>query len=225
MRVLIVEDEIELAAYVKRGLERHGYVVEVAADGETGLWMASNQQFDAIVLDIMLPKLNGYQVCAKLREQQNWTPIMMLTAKSGEYDEAEALDTGADDYLTKPFSFIVLLARLRALVRRGSGERAPVLTVGDLSRDSAKRRFRVGEDLVDLTPTEFSIMELLMRHPDEVVSKLEILDSCWDWAYEGDPNIVEVYIRYLRKKIDVPYDKRHIETVRGAGYRLTVPDE
>ena len=141
MRVLIVEDEIELASYVKRGLERHGYVVEVAGDGENGLWMASNQQFDAIVLDIMLPKLNGYQVCAKLREQQNWTPIMMLTAKSGEYDEAEALDTGADDYLTKPFSFIVLLARLRALVRRGSGERAPVLKVGDLSLDSAKRRF------------------------------------------------------------------------------------
>ena len=225
MRVLIVEDEIELASYIKRGLERHGYVVEVAADGELGLWMASNQQFDAIVLDIMLPKLNGYQVCAKLREQQNWTPIMMLTAKSGEYDEAEALDTGADDYLTKPFSFIVLLARLRALVRRGSGERAPVLAVGDLRLDSAKRRFYVGEDLVMLTPTEFAIMELLMRHPDEVLSKAEILDSCWDWAYEGDLNIVEVYVRYLRKKIDIPYDKRHLETVRGAGYRLTVPGD
>ena len=225
MRVLIVEDEIELASYIKRGLERHGYVVEVAADGELGLWMASNQQFNAIVLDIMLPKLNGYQVCAKLREQQNWTPIMMLTAKSGEYDEAEALDTGADDYLTKPFSFIVLLARLRALVRRGSGERAPVLAVGDLRLDSAKRRFYVGEDLVMLTPTEFAIMELLMRHPDEVLSKAEILDSCWDWAYEGDLNIVEVYVRYLRKKIDIPYDKRHLETVRGAGYRLTVPGD
>lgn len=220
MRILLVEDETELAAYVKRGLERDGFTTDVAGDGELGLFLATNNTYDAVILDIMLPKLNGYQVCAKIREQGVWVPILMLTAKDGEYDEAEALDTGADGYLTKPFSFVVLVAHLRALIRRGAGERPAVVTVGDLRLDPARRSFHVGEDEVALTPTEFSIMELLMRHPGEVLSKPQILDSCWDWAFDGDPNIVEVYIRYLRRKIDVPYGTKTIETVRGAGYRV-----
>jgi DNA-binding response OmpR family regulator len=219
MRVLLVEDETDLADYVRRGLDRHGYAVDIAGDGEAGLWMASNQSYDAVVLDIMLPKLNGYRVCAEIRSRENWVPILMLTAKTGEYDEAEALDTGADDFLRKPFSFVVLLARLRALTRRNRGERPAVLTAGDLRLDPARRSFTVAGGEIELTPTEFSIMELLMRRSGEVVSKLEILESCWDWAYEGDPNIVEVYVARLRKKIDVSGPK-HIETVRGAGYRL-----
>jgi DNA-binding response OmpR family regulator len=220
VRILVVEDETDLAAYTKRGLEREGYAVDVVGDGEQGLWMATENSYAAVVLDIMLPKLNGYKVCAELRSRDNWVPILMLTAKDGEYDEAEALDTGADDYLTKPFSFVVLVARLRALVRRGGGERPAVVTVGDLSLDPAKRRFNVGDAAVSLTPTEFSIMEYFMRHPGDVLSKIDILETCWDWAFEGDPNIVEVYIRYLRRKIDVPFERTVIETVRGSGYRL-----
>jgi two-component system OmpR family response regulator len=225
MRVLVVEDEIELASYLKRGLEREGFAVDVAGDGEVGLQMATANSYEALVLDIMLPKLNGYRVCAELREQSNWVPILMLTAKDGEYDEAEALDTGADDYLTKPFSFVVLVAHLRALMRRGAGARPAVLSVGDLTLDPARRTFTLDGHPVALTPTEMSIMELFMRHPGDVISKTEILESCWDWAYEGDVNIVEVYIRYLRKKIDIPFDRKHLETVRGAGYRLAVGNE
>jgi DNA-binding response OmpR family regulator len=220
MRVLLVEDEARLAAYVKRGLEREGYAVDVAGDGEQGLWLASEQAYDVVVLDIMLPKLNGYRVCAELRQKEVWTPILMLTAKSGEFDEAEALDTGADDFLSKPFSFVVLLARLRALVRRGSTERPPVLELGDLRMDPAERRFFVGETEVELTPTEFCILQGFLRKPGEVISKREILESCWDWAFEGDPNIVEVYVRHLRTKIDIPFGREQLETVRGAGYRL-----
>ena len=220
MRILVVEDETELAAYVKRGLEREGFAVDVAADGELGLEMATVDRYDAVVLDIMLPKLNGYRVCAELRGRSNWVPILMLTAKDGEFDEAEALDTGADDYLTKPFSFVVLVARLRALVRRGTGARPAVLALGDLLLDPAKRLFTVGGEPVSLTPTEMSIMELLLRRGGDVVSKTEILESCWDWAYGGDVNIVEVYIRYLCQKIDIPFDRKQIQTVRGAGYRL-----
>jgi len=220
VRILVVEDEVELASYVKRGLEREGFAVDVANDGQTGLEMAMATPYDALVLDIMLPKLNGYKVCAALREQSNWVPILMLTAKEGEYDEAEALDTGADDYLTKPFSFVVLVAHLRALMRRGGAARPAVLEVRDLSLDPARRTFAVAGEAVDLTPTEMSIMELLMRHAGDVISKIEILESCWDWAYEGDPNIVEVYVRYLRKKIDIPAGRTYIETVRGSGYRL-----
>jgi DNA-binding response OmpR family regulator len=220
VRILVVEDEVELAAYVKRGLEREGFVVEVAGDGELGLEMASTGTYDAVVLDIMLPKLNGYRVCAELRARSNWVPILMLTAKDGEYDEAEALDTGADDYLTKPFSFVVLVARIRALMRRGGGARPAVLAVGDLTLDPARRVFAVEGEPVALTPTEMSIMELFMRRPGEVISKTDILESCWDWAYGGDVNIVEVYVRYLRKKIDIPFDRKQLVTVRGAGYRL-----
>ena len=221
MRILVVEDETTLAAYVKRGLEREGYAVDIAEDGENGLWMASNQPYDAIVLDIMLPKLNGYVVCRKLRAADNWTPILMLTAKSGELDEAEALDTGADDFLSKPFSFVVLLARLRALTRRGPTERPATLTTGDLSLDPAAHRCTVGDADVRLTPTEMCVLGTLMRRSGDVVSKQEILESCWDWAFEGDPNIVEVYVRNLRRKIDVPFDRESIQTVRGGGYRVS----
>lgn len=220
MRVLVVEDETKLAAYVKRGLEAEGYAVDVATDGETGLWLATSEPYDVIVLDIMLPKLNGYRVCAGLRQQGVWTPILMLTAKDGEFDEAEALDTGADDFLSKPFSFVVLLARLRALLRRGSGERPVVLEVGDVSLDPASRRCLVDDQEVALSATEFAVLQTLMRRPGEIVSKSEILEACWDWAYDGGTNIVEVYIRHLRKKLDVPFGRNRLQTVRGAGYRL-----
>lgn len=224
MRVLIVEDEVKLAAYLKRGLEREGYAVDVAGDGEQGLWLASTEPYDVVVLDIMLPAKNGYLVCRELREAGVWTPILMLTAKTGEYDEAEALDTGADDFLSKPFSFVVLLARLRALIRRGSGERPAVIEVGDLRLDPAQRRFFVGDDEVSLTPTEFCMIEQLMRNPGDVLSKSRFLDACWDWAFDGDPNIVEVYVRHIRKKIDIPFGRSQVETVRGAGYRLVPHD-
>ena len=220
MRVLVVEDEVKLAAYVKRGLEREGYAVDVAADGEQGLWLGSNEPYDVIILDIMLPKMNGYVVCRELREAGVWTPVLMLTAKTGEYDEAEALDTGADDFLSKPFSFVVLLARLRALSRRATGERPAVIEVGDLRLDPAQHRFFVGDEEVSLTPTEFCLLEQFMRNPGDVLAKSRFLESCWDWAFEGDPNIVEVYVRHLRKKIDIPYGRAQLETVRGAGYRL-----
>ena len=220
MRLLVVEDEVRLAAYVKRGLEAEGYSVDVAPDGEQGLWMAQNQPYDAVVLDIMLPKLNGFQVCANLREAGNWVPILMLTAKDGEFDEAEALDTGADDFLRKPFSFVVLMARLRALIRRGTGERPTVLSVGDLQLDPAARAVTRGDTPIDLTPREFAMLEYFMRHPGEALNKLDILNNVWDWAFEGDPNIVEVYVGYLRKKIDVPFDCKTLQTVRGVGYRL-----
>jgi len=224
MRILIVEDETKLAVYLRRGLEREGYAVDVAGDGETGLWMAESQPYDAIVLDILLPKMNGYLVCAELRRKSVWTPILMLTAKTGELDEAEALDTGADDFLTKPFSFVVLLARLRALTRRSPAERQPVVTVGELRLDPASHRCFVGDVEVRLTPTEQCVLSTLMRRAGEVVSKREILESCWDWAFEGDANIVEVFVRHLRTKIDLPFASSRLRTVRGAGYRIDTDD-
>ena len=220
MRVLIVEDEKRLAVALKGGLEEDGFAVDVALDGEQGLWMATEVVYDAIVLDIMLPRLNGYQVCSRLREHGNWTPILMLTAKGGEFDEAEALDTGADDYVAKPFSYVVLLAHLRALVRRGSRERPSTLTVGDLELDPAARLVRRGARLVELTTKEFSVLEFLARRAGEVVSKSELLEHVWDFAYEGDVNVVEVHVSNLRAKIDKPFHRRSIQTVRGAGYRL-----
>ncbi len=224
MRILVVEDEAKLATYLRRGLEREGYAVDIAGDGEDGYWLATTNPYDAIVLDIMLPKRNGYQVCGDLRDAGIWTPILMLTAKQGELDEAEALDTGADDFLSKPFSFVVLLARLRALVRRGAAERPPVLESGDLVLDPAGRRCTYAGTEVALTPTEFCILQVLLRRPGDVVAKSAILESCWDWAYEGDANIVEVYIRRLRRKIDEAFGRIVIETVRGAGYRLAADD-
>ncbi|UBU13573.1 response regulator transcription factor [Nonomuraea gerenzanensis] len=220
MRVLLVEDEERLADLVKGGLAGEGFAVDVAHDGRDGLWMATENAYDVIVLDVMLPRLNGYAVCARLREAGDWTPIMMLTAKDGIYDEAEALDNGADDYLAKPFSYVVLLARLRALVRRGGRERPVSITVGDLVIDPAGLRCRRGEAAIQLTPKEFAVLHALARRAGEVVSKSELLAQAWDFSYDGDPNIVEVYISALRRKIDVPFGRTTLMTVRGAGYRL-----
>ncbi len=220
MRLLVVEDELKLASYLKRGLEADGHAVDIAADGEEGLWLARNQPYDVIVLDIMLPKRNGFQVCADLRAESNWTPILMLTAKEGEFDIAEALDTGADDYLIKPFSFVVLSARIRALARRGAPERPTVLEVDDLRLDPAAHTVERGGTEIKVTAKEFSLLEYLMRHPGEAVRKTDILNAVWGWDFEGDPNLVEVYIGYLRRKVDDPFDRASIETVRGVGYRL-----
>jgi two-component system, OmpR family, response regulator len=220
MRVLVVEDEKRLAAGLKKGLEAEGFATDVALNGTDGLWMATENAYDAIVLDILLPGMNGYEVCASLRERGVWTPILMLTAKDGEFDEAEALDTGADDYVTKPFSFVVLVARLRALIRRGAGERPAVLETGDLRFDPGARQVWRGDVEVDLTAREAALLEFLLRRKGIVVSKREILDHVWDYAFDGDPNIVEVYIGHLRNKLDRPFGRVTLETVRGAGYRL-----
>lgn len=220
MRVLVVEDEERLARSLQRGLEADGFGVDIAGDGTDGLWMARERSYDLIILDIMLPGVNGLRICATLREEGDWTPILMLTAKDGELDESEALDTGADDYLTKPFSHVVLVARLRALLRRGARERPAVLACGDLHLDPASRRCGRGEVEVSLTPREVAVLEYLLRNPGQVMSKRDILDHVWGDDFEGDPNIVEVYVRHLRTKLDLPFDRAAIETVRGAGYRL-----
>jgi DNA-binding response OmpR family regulator len=220
VRILVVEDDEHLGRAVARGLETEGFAVDVTCNGDDGLWAATEGSYDAIVLDIMLPRMNGYRVCAELRERGIWSPILMLTAKDGELDEAEALDTGADDFLSKPFSFVVLVARLRALLRRGRPERPAVLQVGDLRLDPASHRAWRGDQEVVLTPRQLAVLEVLLRRPGEIVSKREILDAVWDFAFEGDPNIVEVYIRHLRRKLDEPFQRASIETVRGAGYRM-----
>jgi DNA-binding response OmpR family regulator len=220
VRVLVVEDEERLAAGVRAGLEAEGFAVDVAGDGVDGLWMAREHPYDAIVLDLMLPGLNGYRVCRALRDDGNWTPVLVLTAKDGEWDEVEALDTGADDFLAKPFSHAVLVARLRALLRRGARERPAVLAAGDLRLDPAARRAWRGDVEVELTARELSLLEFLLRRAGEVVSKREVLDHVWDVDFEGDPNIVEVYVRHLRNKLDRPFGRASIETLRGAGYRL-----
>ena len=220
MRVLVVEDEKRLAAGLRKGLEAEGFAVDVALDGADGLWMAREHAYDAIVLDIMLPGINGYKICATLRQDGVWTPILMLTAKGGEWDEVEALDTGADDYLTKPFAYAVLVARLRALLRRGARERPAVLEAGDLRLDPAARRAWRGEVEVELTPRELALVEFLLHRRGEVVSKREILQHVWDYDFEGDPNIVEVYVWHLRNKLDRPFGRDTIQTIRGSGYRL-----
>lgn len=220
MRVLVVEDEKRLAMSIKRGLEADGFAVDVALDGLEGRWMATEYPYDAIVLDIMLPGLNGYRLCAQLREAGNWAPILMLTAKDGDLDEAEALDTGADDFLRKPFSHVVLVARLRALLRRGRPERPTELSAGSLLLDPARRTCHRNGHAIELTPREFAVLEYLAQHVGDVVSKQDILDHVWDYDFEGDPNIVEVYVRHLRRKIDEPFGVGSIQTVRGAGYRL-----
>lgn len=219
----MVEDDKRLAATLRRGLEAEGFAVDNALDGEQCIWLATENPYDAIVLDIMLPKVNGFQVCARLRDQGNWTPILMLTAKDGELDEAEALDTGADDYLTKPFSYVVLVAHLRALLRRGACERPAQLSVGDLVIDPAARTCSRAGRPIELTAKEFSIVEFLAARPGEVVSKGDLLDHAWDSAYDGDPNVIEVHISNIRRKIDKPFRTDSLRTVRGAGYRL-VPD-
>jgi len=220
MRVLVVEDEKRLAEGLRTGLAAEGFAVDVASDGLDALWFAREHAYDAIVLDIMLPGMNGYRVCATLRQEGVWAPILMLTAKAGEWDEVEGLDTGADDYLTKPFSYAVLVARLRALIRRGSGERPPLLTAGDLVLDpAAKRAFR-GTTELELTARELAVLEYLLRRRGDVVSKADVLAHVWDDDFDGDPNIVEVYVRHLRNKVDRPFDRSSIRTMRGAGYRL-----
>jgi len=220
MRVLVVEDEVRLAAGLKRGLEAEGFAVDVAGTGPDGLWLARENEYAVILLDIMLPGLSGYRVCETLRAEENWTPILMLTAKDGDWDQIEALDTGADDYLTKPFSSAVLLARMRALIRRGTSARPTVLRAGDLHLDPATRTVSRGDASVDVTAREFAVLEYLMRNRGTVVSKRDVLDNVWDFDFEGDPNIVEVYVRHLRNKVDRPFDRAAIETLRGAGYRL-----
>jgi len=220
VRVLLADDEVALAETVRRGLERDGSVVEIVHTGEDAIWSASEHVFDVLVVDIMMPKGNGYQVVKALRERGIWTPVLMLTAIDQDERLASALDAGADDYLTKPFSFVVLLARLRALVRRGAPERPAVLSTGDLSLDPASRIVRRGDHQIRLTPREFGLLQFLMRHAGDVVSKSVILDGVWDSGYEGGDNVVEVYVRYLRNKIDAPYERQSLLTVRGVGYRL-----
>jgi DNA-binding response OmpR family regulator len=223
VRLLLVEDDVDLATAVATGLASEGYEVDVSNDGADGLWRAREHAYAAIVLDILLPGMNGYRVCEALRADGNSTPILMLTAKSGVYDEAEALDTGADDFLAKPFAFVVLLARLRALLRRSDTARSPVLRVGSLTLDPARRMCTREGQSVPLTPREFSLLHELMRHPDEVVRRADLLDRVWGPDYPADSNVVEVYVRYLRKKLDEPFGRSDIHTVRGVGYRLLAP--
>ncbi len=220
MRILVVEDDKQLASGLRRGLESEGYAVDVALTGTDGDWLASENAYDAMVVDVMLPGLAGDVLCARRREAGDWTPILMLTARSGPEQEARALDAGADDFLAKPFSFMVLTARLRALLRRGGRERPTVLEVGDLRLDPAVHRVWRGESAIELTPRQFSLLEFLMRHPDQVLSKASILEHVWDFAYDGHPNIVEVYVRQLRQRIDEPFTRSSLQTVRLVGYRV-----
>jgi len=220
VRILVVDDDTRVASAVKRGLEREGYAVDLALDGTEGQWLAAENPYDAMVLDIMLPGMRGDTLCTSLRNAGVWTPILMLTAKSGESEEARALDAGADDFLAKPFSYLVLLARLRALVRRGRPERPQTLVAGDLRLDPAAHQVWRGDLPLTLSPRQFSLLEYLMRHAGDVLPKREILEHVWDFTFEGDPNIVEVYVRQLRLRIDEPFGRAALQTVRGAGYRL-----
>ncbi|TQK27065.1 two-component system OmpR family response regulator [Arthrobacter sp. SLBN-53] len=218
--MLIVEDEPRLSSTLAIGLRAEGFVVVEAANGVDGLWQATENDFDVVVLDIMLPGLNGYEVLRRMRAKSVWTPVLMLTAKDGEYDQTDAFDLGADDYLTKPFSFIVLVARLKALVRRAAPHQPPVLTAGTLSVDPGRRTVQRGDKALSLTPREFGLLEYLMRNKNVAVTKADILHNVWDAHYDGPDNVVEVYIGYVRRKIDIPFGTSTIETIRGVGYRL-----
>ncbi|WP_232548724.1 response regulator transcription factor [Propioniciclava soli] len=220
MRVLVVEDDPAIAEVVRRGLTGEGHVVDVERDGAQGLVAATQGSYDVIVLDIMLPRLNGYDVLKHLRSRRVWTPVLMLTAKDGEYDQEDAFDLGADDYLTKPFSLVVLKARLRALQRRGTPERPVTVSAAGIELDPGAHTVTRDGTPVSLTPREFALLEYLLRHPNAALSKTQILQNVWDSAYDGDPNVVEVYIGYLRRKVDAPFGATSIETVRGVGYRL-----
>lgn len=220
MRVLIVEDEVKMAGLIRRGLREEGLAADVATTGEDALWMAQAASYDAIVLDVMLPGIDGFEVCRRLRAEGVWAPVVMLTARDSVDDRVAGLDGGADDYLTKPFSFAELLARLRAIARRDPGERPTVLTVGDLELDPATRRVRRGATDIELSAKEFALLEAFMRRPGEVLSRFQLLEMAWDYEYENRSNVVDVYVRYLREKIDRPFGRAAIETVRGAGYRL-----
>jgi two-component system OmpR family response regulator len=216
MRVLVVEDEVRMARALQKGLRAEGFVVDVVHDGESGLESARLGHYDAIILDVMLPRLSGYQVVRTLRAERNWVPVLMLSAKDGEYDQADGLDVGADDYLTKPFSYVVLVARLRALLRRGAPERPAVLSAGDLVLDPAARQVTRGDTSIELTAREFSLLEYLMRHAGEVVGRFELLEHVWEVYGASEANVVEVYIGYLRRKLGA----ERIRTVRGRGYIL-----
>jgi two-component system, OmpR family, response regulator len=220
MRVLIVEDEVKLASVLRRGLREDGMAVDVAVKGEDALWMAGSTDYDAIVLDVMLPSLNGFEVCRRLREDGVWAPVLMLTARDAVEDRVQGLDTGADDYMAKPFSFAELAARLRALSRRGPVERPAVLALGDLHLDPSSRHvWRDGQD-ISLSAKEFSLLETFMRRPGQVLDRYQLLEHAWDQEYENRSNVIDVYVRYLREKIDRPFGVESIETVRGAGYRM-----
>jgi two-component system OmpR family response regulator len=220
MRVLVVEDDLKMAALLRRGLVEEGLSADVAQSGDDALWMAAATEYDAIVLDVMLPGTDGYEVCRRLRESGQWSPVLMLTARDAVEDRVAGLDAGADDYLTKPFSFAELLARLRALARRPPVERPAVLEVGDLRLDPATHRVWRGDAEIPLSAKEFALLETFMRRPGQVLSRYQLLEHCWDYAYENRSNVVDVYVRYLREKIDRPFGRNSIETVRGAGYRL-----
>jgi two-component system, OmpR family, response regulator len=225
MRVLVVEDEVKMAGLIRRGLVEEGYAADVASTGEDAVWMAQAHPYDAIVLDVMLPRLSGYETCRTLRNAGVWAPVLMLTARDAVEDRVAGLDVGADDYLTKPFSFAELLARLRALARRGGVERPAELEVGDLRLDPAARRAWRGKVEIQLSPKEFALLETFMRRPGQVLSRLQLLEHAWDFAYENRSNVIDVYVRYLREKVDRPFGASSIETVRGVGYRLLAGDE
>ncbi len=220
MRVLVVEDEAKMASLVRRALERDGYAVDVATNGQEALWLGTENEYDAVVLDVMIPEPDGFEVCRELRARGRWAAVLLLTARDSVDDRVTGLDAGADDYLPKPFSFAELAARLRALTRRGVLPRPSVLEVGDLALDPASRRVRRGSVEIDLRPKEFVLLELFLRHPDEVLTRAAILEHAWDFAYDGTSNVVDVYVRYLREKIDRPFGRQSIETVRGVGYLL-----
>ncbi|MBS1679624.1 MAG: response regulator transcription factor [Actinobacteria bacterium] len=220
MRVLVVEDEMKMAALLRRGLSEEGLAVDVAEEGERALLMAGSTDYDAVVLDVMLPGIDGFETCRRLRRDGVWAPVLMLTARGSLDDRVVGLDGGADDYMVKPFAFAELLARLRALVRRGTVERPPVIEVGDLRLDPGTRQVWRGDTEIDLSSKEFTLMETFMRHAGYVLSRSQLLEQAWEYDFEHRSNVVEVYIRYLRRKIDVPFDVVSIETVRGAGYRL-----
>jgi two-component system OmpR family response regulator len=220
MRILVVEDDVRMAAAMRRGLQAEGIVADVATRGEDALWMAAATEFDVVVLDIMLPGINGFETCRRLRTSGMWAPIIMLTARDSIEDRVEGLDQGADDYLIKPFSLAELLARLRALARRGTVERPAVLEVGDLRLDPATRRVWRGDVEVGLSAKEFALLETFMRRPGRVLSRYDLLEHAWDYEYERRSNVVDVYVRYLREKVDRPFGRKSLETVRGAGYRL-----
>jgi DNA-binding response OmpR family regulator len=219
VRVLIIEDEELIASSLQQGLRRDGYVADVTGEGREGLWMATENDYDAIILDIMLPGMNGYKILEELRRSSVWTPVLMLTAKRGEHDQTDALDGGADDFLSKPFSYDVLKARLRALIRRGRAPRPAILEAGDLILDPGHRECSVAGTAVRLTNTEFSLLEYLLRCDGQVVTKRELLDHVWDTGFDRDSKVVDVYIGYLRRKVDAPFNRTSIQTVRGVGYR------
>jgi two-component system OmpR family response regulator len=221
--VLVVEDEVRMAAMLKRGLEEEGSSIDLAADGTDGLWLGSENPYDAIVLDVNLPGIDGFEVCRALRERERWAPVIMLTARGEVHDRVHGLDVGADDFLAKPFSFGELTARLRALIRRGAPPRPVILQVGDLQVDPVARRARRGSVELDLSPKEFAVLELFARHPGELLTRTRILEHAWDFAYDGVSNVVDQYVGYLRRKVDKPFGRHDLETVRGAGYRLREP--